>query len=219
MPQYDVQASLLSLPAILGTAAETVPADIPYVIPDERLVEQWRHELNAVVGFRIGISWQGDRGYKLDKLRSIPLREFMALAQVESVRLLSLQKGQGSEQLRELPGDFRVIDWTSRLDEEAGPFMDTAALMKGLDLIVTSDTANAHLAGALGVPVWVVLPFAPTGAGSWIERTAPGIPPCACSDLASAAGGVKCSSESPLNSGSLSVAGSKPPVNHHRRLA
>jgi tetratricopeptide (TPR) repeat protein len=161
LPQYDVQASLLSLPAILGTTAETVPTDVPYVMPDERLVEQWRQELNAVPGFRIGISWQGSREYKLDKFRSIPLREFARLAEVESVRLLSLQKGQGSEQVGELAGSFEVIDWTSRLDESAGPFMDTAALMRGLDLIVTSDTANAHLAGALGVPVWVVLPFAP----------------------------------------------------------
>jgi hypothetical protein len=161
LPPYDVQAPLPSLPAILGTTAETVPADIPYVMPDERLVEQWRQELNAVAGFRIGISWQGNRGYKLDKLRSIPLREFAPLAQVEGVRLLNLQKGQGSEQLLELAGRFEVIDWTSRLDEAAEPFMDTAALMKSLDLIITSDTANAHLAGALGVPVWVVLPFAP----------------------------------------------------------
>ena len=72
-----------------------------------------------------------------------------------------MQKRQGSEQLRELARRFTVIDWTDRMDEAAGPFMDTAALMKSLDLIITSDTSNAHLAGALGVPVWVILPFAP----------------------------------------------------------
>jgi hypothetical protein len=161
LPFYDVQASLLSLPPILHTTSATVPADVPYVTPDERLAEQWRQELNTVPGFRIGISWQGNREHKRDSVRSIPVREFSPLAQVEGVRLFSLQKGQGSEQLREVVGRFDVIDWTDRLDETAGPFMDTAALMKSLDLIITSDTANAHLAGALGVPVWVVLPFAP----------------------------------------------------------
>jgi hypothetical protein len=161
LPDYDVQASLLSLPSILHTTSATVPADIPYVTADERLVERWRQELNTLSGFRIGISWQGSREHERDRFRSIPLREFAPLAQVGGVRLLSLQKGYGSDQLRELGGRFTVIDWTDRLDEAAGPFMDTAALMKGLDLIITSDTANAHLAGALGVPVWVVLPFNP----------------------------------------------------------
>jgi tetratricopeptide (TPR) repeat protein len=161
LPDYDVHASLLSLPSILRTTSATVPADIPYVTADERLVERWRQELDAVPGFRIGISWQGSPEHERDRFRSISLREFAPLAQVERVRLLSLQKGYGSEQLREFVGRFAVIDWTDRLDEAAGPFMDTAALMKSLDLIITSDTANAHLAGALGVPVWVVLPFNP----------------------------------------------------------
>ena len=77
------------------------------------------------------------------------------------MRLISLQKGGGAEQLAEIHGLFPVTDFTSELDEQSGPFMDTAALMKNLDLVITSDTAAAHLAGALGVPVWVALPFAP----------------------------------------------------------
>ena len=151
----------MSLPPILHTTSATVPADVPYVTPDERLVRQWRQELDTVPGFRVGISWQGNREHRLDRLRSIPLSEFAPLAQVEGVRLLSLQKGQGSEQLREVAARFAVVDWTDRIDEASGPFMDTAALMKNLDLVITSDTANAHLAGALGVPVWVVVPYAP----------------------------------------------------------
>jgi tetratricopeptide (TPR) repeat protein len=161
LPDYDVHASLLSLPSILRTTSATVPADVPYVTADERLVERWRQELDALPGFRVGISWQGSREHERDRFRSIPLHEFAPLAEVEGVRFLSLQKGYGSDQLREIAGRFPVIDWTDRLDEAAGPFMDTAALMKSLDLIITSDTANAHLAGALGVPVWVVLSFNP----------------------------------------------------------
>ena len=161
LPAYDVHASLLSLPAILGTTSATVPADVPYVEPDEGLVEQWRGELKAVPGFRVGISWQGNQAHKQDRFRSIPLREFEPLARVDGVRLVSLQKGQGAEQLAGLCGRFEVLDWTSRLDESSGPFMDTAALMQVLDLMIVSDSATAHLAGALGVPVWVVLPHAP----------------------------------------------------------
>jgi tetratricopeptide (TPR) repeat protein len=161
LPPYDVQASLLSLPAILRTTSATVPVGVPYVMPDEALVEQWRQELNSMSGFRVGIAWQGNTAHKNDPFRSIPLRQFEPLARLEGVRLISLQKGEGSEQLKEVAGRFPVVDWSDRLDEASGPFMDTAALMKNLDLVVTSDTSTAHLGGALGVLVWVILPFAP----------------------------------------------------------
>ena len=77
------------------------------------------------------------------------------------MRLISLQKGPGAEQLRELAGQFPVLDLGNCLDEAAGPFMDTAAVMKCLDLVITSDTAITHLAGALAVPAWIALPMVP----------------------------------------------------------
>src|SRR5207248_11489066 len=89
------------------------------------------------------------------------LARFAPLAGVEGVRLVSLQKGPGVEQLHVLAGRFPVMELVEELDTEGGAFLDTAAVMKNLDLVVTSDTAAAHLAGALGVPVWVALPFAP----------------------------------------------------------
>ena len=102
-------------------------------------------------------------------MRSIPLKCFAPLAEVQGVRLLSLQKGPGSEQLAEVDNRFMVIDLTSRLDQE-GAFLDTAAVMHSLDLVITSDTATAHLAGALGVPVWLALCAAPDW--RWmLERT------------------------------------------------
>jgi hypothetical protein len=109
----------------------------------------------------VGIAWQGNPKWSQDRFRSIPLGEFSALARIEGVRLISLQKGDGSEQLRGLAGRFAVTDWTERLDQTSGAFMDTAALMKNLDLVVTPDTAIGHLAGALGVRVWSALPYAP----------------------------------------------------------
>jgi tetratricopeptide (TPR) repeat protein len=157
LPAYDVQASLLSLPAILHTTSATVPVGVPYVMPDEGLVEQWRQELNSRPGFRVGICWQGNHEHKRDRFRSIPLRQFEPLARLEGVKLISLQVGHGKEQIQELAGTFQVADWSDKLND----FMDTASLMKNLDLVLTVDTSPAHLAGALGVPVWVILPFAP----------------------------------------------------------
>jgi hypothetical protein len=111
--------------------------------------------------FRVGIAWQGNPKYRKDRERSVPLAHFAALARVLGVQLISLQKGPGAEQLAGVADLFPVTELGSRLDETSGAFLDTAAVMKGLDLVVTSDTAIPHLAGALGVPVWVALPFIP----------------------------------------------------------
>jgi tetratricopeptide (TPR) repeat protein len=157
LPPYDVHASLLSLPAILHTTSSTVPVGAPYVMADEGLVQQWRQALSSEPGFRVGICWQGNQEHKRDRLRSIPLRQFEPLARLEGVRLISLQVGHGLEQMQELAGSFQVADWSDKLND----FMDTASLMKNLDLVITVDTSPAHLAGALGVPVWVILPFSP----------------------------------------------------------
>jgi hypothetical protein len=90
-----------------------------------------------------------------DKQRSFALGQLAAVAAVPGVRVFSLQRGQGTEQIAR--ADFEVIEFKPPLDETAGAFMDTAAVMAHLDLVITSDTAIAHLAGALGVPVWVAL--------------------------------------------------------------
>jgi Glycosyltransferase family 9 (heptosyltransferase) len=123
------------------------------------LTDQWRQELAAAGDFKIGNAWQGLRANTTDRWRSISLRHFAPLASLPGVRLISLQKRFGSEQAATV--DFPVLDLSSRLDRQAGPFMDTAAVIQSVDLVVTSDTAIAHLAGALGVPVWVALNFSP----------------------------------------------------------
>jgi hypothetical protein len=161
LPAFDVHASLMSLPALLGTTLATVPADVPYLFADPELVERWRRELAPLPGFKVGIAWQGDPTHPKAGARAIPLRHFEPLARRPGVRLFSLQKGPGTEQLRDVAGHFDVTDFGNRLDEASGPFMDTAAVMKNLDLVITSDTAIAHLAGGLGVPVWVAVPAVP----------------------------------------------------------
>jgi tetratricopeptide (TPR) repeat protein len=157
LPAFDTHAALLSLPALLGTTLATIPAEVPYLRTDDDVVERWRHELGPVDGFKIGIAWQGRTEHKGDRLRSVPLQAFAPLAALDGIRLISLQKGPGTDQISRLPEDWTIIDAGSRVEDWA----DTAGLLKNLDLVVTVDTAVAHLAGALGMPVWVALPFAP----------------------------------------------------------
>ena len=159
LPNFDVEAPLLSLPRILSTTLDSIPADIPYIFADTKLVDQWKLKRNEITGYQIGICWQGNSDYPRDAQRSPPLEHFAALAGVPGVSLVSLQKGEGTEQLGEAA--FDVETFGDDFDGSAGAFMDTAAVMISLDLVVTSDTATAHLAGALGVPVWVALPYLP----------------------------------------------------------
>jgi tetratricopeptide (TPR) repeat protein len=161
LPSFDVQIPLLSLPLVFHTTLADVPATVPYLAADERLVEQWRHEIQALPGLKIGIGWQGNPQIHQDLWRSIPLVHFASIGRLPGVTLVSLQKGPGTDQLPNVADLFSVLDLSSRIDVESGAFMDTAAIMKNLDLVITSDTATAHLAGALGVPVWVALPHGP----------------------------------------------------------
>jgi hypothetical protein len=167
---------LLSLPRLLGTTVDTVPAEVPYLRGRPDLVARWREELHPLDGLRIGIAWQGSPTYRKDRLRSFPLSHFEVLARLPGVRLVSLQKDHGVEQLRELAGLFPAVDLAGRLDGAQGPFLDTAGVMSNLDLGVTSDTSLAHLAGALAVPVWVPLPFAPEWRWLWERSDSPWYP-------------------------------------------
>jgi Flp pilus assembly protein TadD len=157
---FEVYAPVMSLPRIFGTTLATIPADVPYLFPDPSLVSRWRDELGPKSSgsvFKVGIAWQGNPGHGNDLRRSFRLDQLEPLARIPGVRLHSLQKGAGTEQLAELGDRFEVIELGSRLDD----LMDTAALMANLDLIVTPDTSIAHLAGAIGAPAWVALPLAP----------------------------------------------------------
>jgi tetratricopeptide (TPR) repeat protein len=157
LPAFDVQAPLLSLPGIFRTCLETMPADVPYLYADPRLIERWRLELGRSAGFKIGIAWRGSPTHKSDRARSIPLRCFEPLAGLPGVHFFSLQKGAGTEELQEARDRFPVTELGSRLED----FMDTAAVTSHLDLVIACDTAVAHLAGALGAAVWVAIPFVP----------------------------------------------------------
>jgi hypothetical protein len=148
----------MSLPGLFGTTLATVPAEVPYLTADPALVQTWRQRLAPVAGFKVGIAWQGNPHHPWDRWRSVPLAAFAPLAAVPGVRLLSLQHGPGTGQLTALRGRFPVVELGAGLGAAPGVLAEVAALMASLDLVVSVDTATAHLAGALGVPVWVALP-------------------------------------------------------------
>jgi len=157
LPPHDAQCPMASLPGVFETDLGNVPADVPYIRPDDRLVATWRRRLDEQPGFRVGIAWQGNPKYAGDAYRSIPLRHFAPLAAVPGDRLVSLQTGFGAEQIAALGGLFPLVDFGESLDADSGAFMDTAAILENLDLLITSDTALPHLAGAMDRPVWVLL--------------------------------------------------------------
>lgn len=152
-PDFDVYCPLLSLPAAFGTSLETIPSEVPYVFASAEAIARWNGELAGDERFKVGIAWQGSRVHKDDRFRSLPLSCFAGLARMPGVQLYSLKMGAGREQLTDAAGCDSIVDLADRL----GDFYETAAAVSNLDLVITCDSAPAHLAGALGIPVWVAL--------------------------------------------------------------
>ena len=154
---FDRQIALLSLPHLFGTTLDTLEASTPYLCAEPARVAAWRTRLGPDL-FKIGICWKGNPTFAGDARRSFALAHFAALASLPGVRLISLHKGEGEAELQALTGDsFRVETFGEGFDAGPGAFLDTAAVMMSLDLVVTSDTSIAHLAGALGVLTRVLL--------------------------------------------------------------
>ena len=154
----DYQSPLLSLAATLGTDLETIPARVPYLAPPQDLAEGWKMQLGPSGGVvRVGLCWAGNPQHVNDRNRSCRLTQLSRLATFPDVTFHSLQKGDQGGWSHRAPSSIRLTDWTSELRD----FADTAALISNLDLVITDDTAVAHLAGALCVPVWILIPFAP----------------------------------------------------------
>lgn len=159
LSRFNLHAPLLSLPHVFKTTIDTIPDTSPYLQSNDGLVDKWRNRLAGYRGMRIGICWQGNPQHRRDMLRSIPVESMVSLLEVESINLISLQF---DSELGLSSGAVvgRTVDLSGSLDRTAGPFMDTAALMKNVDLVLSCDTSVAHLAGALGVPVWIALDYA-----------------------------------------------------------
>ena len=158
LPQADFHCPLMSLPLALKTELHSIPQSSGYLAADSKRVSKWKATLEPGF-FHIGVCWQGSqRGQKVGN--AFPLASLQKLSRLPGVKLYSLQKGDGTDQLASLPSGMRVIELGPDFDAQQ-PFTDTAALMKCLDLVITTDTSVAHLAGALGVRTWVALRFVP----------------------------------------------------------
>jgi Flp pilus assembly protein TadD len=155
LPQVDTHAILTGLPAILRTDFATIPRNVPYLFADPQLKQRWQEKLRTVEGLKVGICWHGKPRRAPFDARPIPLERLAPLARLSGVALCSLQKGAGSEELAETAGRLSVIDLGTSFTD----FADTAAALANLDLIITIDTSIAHCAGALGLPVWVLLSY------------------------------------------------------------
>lgn len=150
LPAFDIRCPLLSLPRVLQTKLDALSAESPYLHADQSLVASWKDRLaNANGALRVGLVWSGRKTFRDDRWRSLKFDQLAPFFEIPSVHFFSLQIGG--------PSDERLTD----LSKELHDFADTAAVLKNLDLLITSDTAAAHLAGALACPVWVMLPFAP----------------------------------------------------------
>ena len=162
--RFDYHIPIMSLPMLFQTTLDTIPAQVPYLSADAARIEKWRARIGDK-GFKIGICWQGNSATEIVDRRCCDVAYFAPLARLAGVRLISLQKGEGEGQLNALPDDMEISGMTiERFDDlDSGPdaFADTAAVMQCLDLVITIDTAASHLAGALGVNCWTLLPHIP----------------------------------------------------------
>jgi tetratricopeptide (TPR) repeat protein len=157
IPAFDYQCPLLSVPRVLDITLENVPARIPYLVADGMRQQHWQARIGNPRALCVGLAWAGSGTHRYDRTRSVPAAALRPLLEVPGARHFSLQKGPAARQAQALGSGEALVDWTAEL----ASFADTAALVSCLDLIITVDTAVAHLAGALGKPVWLLTPFAP----------------------------------------------------------
>jgi len=159
LPAFDLHCPLVSLPLAFGTRLETIPSSAAYLAAPAQHATTWRSRLEGKPHPRIGLVWSGNPGHERDNERSIDLREFLPLLDDlgDEITFVSLQKDVRTEDAALLKARGDVLDYGGALED----FSDTAALISQLDLIISVDTSVAHLAGALGKPVWILLTYFP----------------------------------------------------------
>lgn len=166
LPPYDCRLSLMSLPRIASCGLEDIPAESPYLRPDPHEAARWARRLEVLPGLKVGLAWAGaarphdQEANLLNRRRSLRLADFLPLSEIAGVSLVSLQKDR--PQSEAIPPGLALADWMEGVND----FAATAALVAGLDLVISTDSAVAHLAGALGKPVWILSRF--DGCWRWL---------------------------------------------------
>ena len=162
-PKADFTSPLMALPMLFDHDETSIPANIPYLDADPKLVNFWHKKLAHDANFKVGIAWHSEHKSELEKpilsRKSISLKDTYSMLKIAGASFYSLQKFDGAEELNLLPADITITSFDKDFDESHGRFMDTAALIMNLDLVIAVDTAVAHLAGAMGKPVWLVVPY------------------------------------------------------------
>lgn len=164
LPHFDLQIPLMSLPMIFKTEISSVPEIVPYIYAKQELVQYWGEQIKHDRNIKIGICWQGNPNYSTQFLRqavaskSMHVKHFEPIARLQGITLYNLQKMGGEDQLKDLSPDIKIVSFDGDFDNSRGRFMDTVGLMQNLDLIITIDTGTCHVAAALGIPTWNLLP-------------------------------------------------------------
>jgi tetratricopeptide (TPR) repeat protein len=157
LPRFDLQLPLMGLARVFGTTLDTIPAAVPYLHPDAAKLARWRHALGDEASLRVGVVWAGNPRHKGDRHRSLAAERLLPRLMVPGVKLFSLQKELRATDAPAIAAlDLDIADLAPALRD----FSDTAAAVAALDLVIAVDTSVAHLAGALGRPVWMLLPYA-----------------------------------------------------------
>ena len=170
-PPFDVHCPLGSLPLAFKTEPATVPANIPYLSADDARLAKWSARIGALERPRIALAWAGNPSHLNDRNRSVPFAKLAPLLSIPA-RFVSIQRDVRGEDAIAIAGDSRVTNLGAELDS----FADTAALIAQCDLVIAVDTAVAHLAGAMGRPLWMLLPFAPDWRWTLDGETSPWYP-------------------------------------------
>jgi Flp pilus assembly protein TadD len=158
LPRFAFHSPLLSLPRGFKTQFESIPRGCPYLFPEPALTAEWQRKLeDHGNSLKVGLIWAGRPEHANDQNRSAKLKTYTALWKISGVSFFSLQKGEAASQIADANAEMKIVD----LGKELHDLADTAAVIANLDLVISIDSAIAHLAGALGKPVWVMLPFAP----------------------------------------------------------
>ena len=154
LPDFDIHCPLLSLPFKFSTTLENIPFNDKYFFANKERITKWKKTFDSKF-LNIGINWQASPNPDFDKGRSFKLKYFNDISLIEKIKLYSLQKINGLSQINELNNHFK-INVIDNLDEDA-PFVDTAAIIENLDLVITCDTSIAHLSGAIGKKTFLLL--------------------------------------------------------------
>lgn len=157
-PVFDVICPTMSLPLNFGTTLQTIPAEVPYIAADPTRAKAWESKVPPEPGrVRVGLVWAGNPKNKNDPTRSVGLARFAPLADAKHARFFSVQVGAGAAEASAPPPGMELADFSADLRD----FGETAALIANLDLVISVDTSVVHLAGAMGKPIWVLIPFTP----------------------------------------------------------